>query len=340
VAVIAAVIGGVIVLLAAAAVAPMRPLGLGCPDAQRTIDTAGAGSVVDLRGCTYDSGVIVRASVTVLGGRFELAAGRPGIRVVSDGVTLDGVTILGPQADAYDHEQIGISAAGEPGRWLRDLVIRDSTVGRLGNQAIALVRTSHVTLERNTVHDTVYGGIMVLSGVTGRIVANRVERIGLRGSDANSGNAYGIALTRGGSDPNANPATTDWLVHGNVIEDVPTWHALDTHGGQRIEFADNIVRGSYRAVFVTGDDYGDRPQQIGILRNQLLAPEDQGRGAVAITMYRAQNVTIVGNRLEGWPAGGEIVDYLNESSEVQTADNVSAPRPTPSATPTQSDEGV
>ena len=94
---------------------------------------------------------------------------------------------------------------------------------------------------------------MILSGRDGRVAGNTVARIGVVGAEANDDNAYGIAL----SNEAGQPRTPRFVVDGNTVTDVPTWHALDTHGGQNIDFTDNVVRRSSRGLFCRRDGATD-----------------------------------------------------------------------------------
>ncbi len=76
----------------------------------------------------------------------------------------------------------------------------------------------------------------------GTISSNTVQRIGVQ--LANGDNAYGIAVSAYGGEPRSSDVT----VTGNTVEDVPTWHGLDTHGGLRIAFTNNTVRRASRPV--------------------------------------------------------------------------------------------
>ena len=93
-----------------------------------------------------------------------------------------------------------------------------------------------------------------------------MQRIGVQ--LANGDNAYGIAVSAYGGEPRSSDVT----VTGNTVEDVPTWHGLDTHGGLRIAFTNNTVRRASRALFITTDTSGNRATDITVTGNVFGSP--------------------------------------------------------------------
>ena len=177
-------------------------------------------------------------------------------------------------------------------------------------------------VQGNDVDDIVYAGVLVLSGKRGVIEGNTVRRIGVEGSEANGNNAYGIALT---TRPASDFPTSDFVVESNTVEDVPTWHALDTHGGRSIVFADNTVRGSMRGIFITTDAAGNRPTDIAIRGNMLLSPAPIVSNVAAVTTYNADTVAIVGNTATGWGPGNFYRDFEGLSTRIMFDANVVEP---------------
>jgi hypothetical protein len=278
---------------------------------QAEVDATAPGETVDLRGCVYKGGATIDHPITLRGGTVHVPAGEAGIRVEADGVTLDGMVLVGAQASTYAFDEVGILAWATPGAPIHDLVIRDTEIASFGGFGAYLRNVTDIRLEANDVHDIVYAGLMVLSGTGGTIQDNVVRRIGLEGAEANANNAYGIALTTQGE---SEPRTRDIVVVGNTVEDVQTWHALDTHGGQHLVFRDNTVRRSMRGIFITADSAGHDPEDIAILDNRLLSPAPVNTNLAAITLYHARNVVIFGNTAVGWGRNG----FLRDSDDAST----------------------
>jgi hypothetical protein len=269
---------------------------------QAKIDAAPAGSVLDLAGCTYAAGATVTKPLTIEGATIKPPAGTAGLVVSANDVTLDGLHIIGPQATVYHEDEFGITVAATASSPARRLTIRNSEVASFGKAGMWLRYVSDLVVEHNDVHDIVYAGIMVISGQTGLVDANTVSRIGVHGAEANSNNAYGISLEDQGL-----PVTADFTVSGNTVTDVPTWHALDTHGGQRISFTNNTVYRSSRALFITTGS--GRPTDITVTGNLFGSPAPVTSNLLAVTTYDSVNVTITGNTAIGWPAGQFFEDY-------------------------------
>jgi hypothetical protein len=299
-----------------------RPTDQPCRAAlQAEVDAAAAGSSLDLRGCTYAGGAKIDKPLTLIGATVHLSAGETGLTVTADDVTLDGLVLLGAHAAVFDFDEIGILVLGTPTAPIERLTIRGCEIASLGGFAMYLHSVADIRLEGNDVHDIVYAGLMILSGAGGTVEGNLVRRIGVNGAEANENNAYGIALTTQGDET----PTSDFWVVGNEVEDVPTWHAFDTHGGRRIVFSGNTVRRSMRGIFVTTDGAGNEPTSITIVENRLLSPAPITSNLAAITLYRARTVSILRNTVMGWGGGNFLRDFEGRSTGVVLDQNTVVP---------------
>jgi len=286
---------------------------------QAKVDAAAAGSVLNLAGCTYGAGATVTKPLTIMGATVSPPAGTAGLVVSANDVTLDGLRIIGPQGTTYREGEFGIMVAASASAPARRLTVRNSEIASFGKAGMWLRYVSDVVVENNDVHDIVYAGIMIISGTGGRISGNTVSRIGVNGAEANGNNAYGIALEDQGL-----PRTTDFTVSGNLVTDVPTWHALDTHGGLRIRFAGNTVRGSMRGLFITTSDSG-RPTDITVTGNLFGSPAPVASNLGAVTTYDSRDVTVTGNTAIGWGARNFFQDYKGLSTGLVVSGNAVTP---------------
>jgi nitrous oxidase accessory protein NosD len=287
-----------------------------CGSLQARINVAPAGSTVRLGGCSYAGGATINKPLTLIGGILRVRSGGFGLKVTANDVTIEQTRIIGPNNTTYRQAEYGIYASGSAGSPIRHLTIRGVDVGSFGNDGIYAKYVANLVVSGSTIHDIVYAGVLVISGQTGQIQGNLIERIGVHGAAANDNNAYGVALTDQGGVP-----TSDVIVRANTVEDVPTWHALDTHGGQRISFLNNIVRRSSRAIFITVSP-SSRATTVTVSGNQLLTPVPNNLEAV--TTYDTVSVTITGNTITGW-GGAAIEDYQGLSTNLVVADNVVTP---------------
>jgi nitrous oxidase accessory protein NosD len=312
-----AIIGLGLALLAIFAVAPVADTPIYCGSLQGRIDAAAAGSTLRLSGCTYVGGATIGKSLTIAGGTLNVRAGGVGLNVTASNVTIEGMHISGPNKTSYNSAEYGVYALGSASAPISHLTIRDTDIGSFGNDGIYAKYVANLLVSGNTIHDIVYAGVLVISGQTARIEANLVERIGVRGAGANSNNAYGVALTDQGGAP-----TSDVVVTGNTVEDVPTWHALDTHGGHRISFTNNTIRRSSRGIFITTSG-SSRSTDITVSGNHLLVPAPVTFNLEAVTTYDTVAVTITGNTITGW-GGQAIEDYEAMSTGLVVRNNIIA----------------
>jgi hypothetical protein len=235
------------------------------------------------------------------------------IVVSTDDVTIDGVVIAGPLS-SMDKDAIGIRASGTAAAPIRNLTIRNCTIKGF-NTAIEARHVENLVIEGCLIEDAAYGGIMVFSGVGGRISGNTIRRIGygidVHGPDGN--NAYGIALSRfATTDVDADPRSSDFVVSGNVVEDIPLWHGLDTHAGSQISFLNNVIRRCARPIFITRDSTGLHPQNITVTGNRLEEAVEVRDGAdkIAITLVNLQGGAVTNNIVSTTYPAPWVYDYL------------------------------
>jgi hypothetical protein len=166
--------------------------------------------------------------------------------------------------------------------------------------------TQDVTLVAPRVEDVRYCGIMVADSLRVEIDDPVVRRVDAQRQNANM-NAYGIAVTDRGTRRSA-----DVTVRRALVEDVPDWHGLDTHGGIRVKFLDSIVRRTNRAIFVTASTLGGATE-CEVSRNLCAEPTPR-RDVLTKPPYNEVGLTVVGgctafgdaNVFEGWPAGNAV----------------------------------
>jgi parallel beta-helix repeat protein len=229
------------------------------------------------------------------------------ITVTKDGVTIDGVTITGSGSGS------GIKAVGTASNPISDLTIRNCTIKGF-TIGIDVQYVENLVIEDCTIDNSVYAGIMVISGIGGRISDNTIRKVGYY-TPLNTGyenNAYGIALTRiATTNFTANPRTSDFVVDGNTIEDVPYWHCLDTHAGERITFSNNITRRCPRPIFVTTDGIVTMPKNITVTGNRLEQgiQVSGGTNMQAITIVNLRTGSITGNAVSSTFDTPYVYDY-------------------------------
>jgi Right handed beta helix region len=297
-----------------------------CGTLQARIDAAPSGSVLDLTDCTYAGRATVSKPLTIVGGTINVPAGSAGITVTANDVTLDSMTITGSNKTTYNSGEYGVYTLSTTASSYRGLTVRGCVIGNFGNTGIFASHPTDLRVSNNLIHDVVYAGLRVLSGQGGQVDGNLVQRVGVNGASANSNNAYGIDLEAIASgNLTRDPSTSDYTVSGNTVEDVPTWHALDTHNGLRITFSNNTVRRAMRAVFITTDSLGNRSRDITVTGNQLLSPAPITTNIVAVTLYNVTTVRVTNNVEVGWGTTSPVYDYGGGSTGIVTSGNSVTP---------------
>ena len=283
---------------------------------QAKVDAAPSGGTLDLTGCTYVAGATIGKPLTIVGARVNVPADQRGFIVTASNVTLDRLVITGAQATSYSWNEVGVLTTGS----VSGLVVRDSTIRTFGNAGIWVGSSTNSRITGTTIEDAVYAGIMIISAAGGRVDGNVVRRVGVQGASANGNNAYGIALENQGG-----AVSTDVVVDGNTVADVPTWHGLDTHAGVRISFTNNTVSGAPRALFITSDGSGRKATDITVTGNRFLSPAPATTNLVTVTTYQAVNVSVTGNSASGWGDASFFYDYQGRSTGLVVSGNVISP---------------
>ena len=276
------------------------PIPVACGALQSLIDTAPAGSTLNLTGCTFTTPGIVNKALTIIGGTVHVGASTRAVTVAASSVTLDGLTITGPQHAAFNSYEVGAYV----GSSISNLTIKNCKISNFGLAGMWLDHVATLQIYHNTVYDVAYAGVMVLSGVGGTISSNLVQRVGVGATGLPEGtDAYGIALSQ--LNPATDPPTTHFTVSGNTVTDVPSWHAFDTHSGQRIVWTGNTARNSRSGFYITGSATA-RALDNDINGNTVYGFSGSYWG---ITSVYSTGGYIRNNNVIGWPAGRQILTH-------------------------------
>jgi len=196
------------------------------------------------------------------------------VEIESENIIIEGLTIEGPsplsinQSDMC-YNSIGINIRGLFDRYYIDgvddtisgtnknITIRDCTIYGWYQSGIIADYVDNLLIEANNVHTCGRDGIRTYGCEYFEISRNRINNItpgfSVEGTAPNN-NSYGISATRiyrseaGDGSINLYRRSQDGLITHNRITQVPTWKALDTHGGERLTFSYNYVYGSYIGI--------------------------------------------------------------------------------------------
>jgi hypothetical protein len=185
-----------------------------CGVPQDQINAAAAGSVLDMTGCSYSGTVTISKPLTLKGLTLNSPSGKAAVTVTASDVTLDHVTLQGPQATTFEWGAYGVNVVGSQASPVYRFQLLDSVITRYGYGGVMMDFAYDAQVLRNRVEDAVYAGIMVTSAKGGLVQGNTVRRIGVYGASANSNNAYGIAVSS--NNPSVNPQSQD-------VVWTPTW---------------------------------------------------------------------------------------------------------------------
>lgn len=295
---------------------------------QERINAASPGATLNLGSELFTAAATVNKALTINGGILTVGAATAALTVSASDVTINGMTITGAQSHNLITTEYGVKVSTA----ISDLTVTNCTISNFGFGGIWTDRvTSGLSLTYNTITDIFYAGIMVLSCGGGDVSHNTIKRIGVGWTTGGSGggfdvnNAYGIALSASNT---PTIRTSNVTVTYNDIEDVPTWHALDTHSGADITFANNTIRRTSRPIFLTNAGY--EPLRCAITNNRIESPGTITFNLVAITLYDTNTCSVTGNQISSaypdqnqysLPGDDRVYDYALASTGLIVSGN-------------------
>jgi hypothetical protein len=278
------------------------------------------------------------------GGIAVTAANIVGITVASDFVTIydpnltgntssatgtaSAIRCEGTAAKPYD----SVAVLGSPNTWAR--------LKRWSYAAIYLINVTNWTIDSIKITDIAYAGVLVSSGIHGR-----VERCTITNITQPSGyvNSYGIAVTHNsGLSPEMAPRSDDFVINDNIVDGVPLWEGIDTHGGKNFHVTNNRVKNARVAIaLVPGPRSGvnvDAPENFYVAGNDCDSGRTDGGGSTlgmnvsgSSSAVGFHNVIayatgkIIGNTFRGFgeevAASGSAMNFRNTSGIIVQANN-------------------
>ena len=241
---------------------------------------------------TVPAGVTITGTGTI----HQVTSGKNGLTITGDDVTIEGITLLGRHATAtYSSGEAAVQVAGaSAAAYIHRVAVRDVTASLWGMYGVHMEYVTDFAVSGCRITDIGYAGVDALSSTHGLIADNRIDNIG----PGTSSNMYGIALSRyNGADLGVHPRTTDVIVRGNTVSNV-AWEGLDTHGGQRITFADNVVLGCQVGIAVVGSV-----------------------GAPGVDTFAPKDVTVTGNVIDSQVTDGSLqagISFVGSSGAISS----------------------
>ncbi|WP_059173398.1 right-handed parallel beta-helix repeat-containing protein [Bacillus sp. FJAT-27445] len=202
---------------------------------------------------------------------------------IGNGVKLYGIELQGAGNKKADAKGVGISIRGvNAANYVQNIVIEDCFIHDVGFYGVKAEFADNVRISNTVIRDVGFAGVGGLSVRNMHINKSHIKSI----SPGNKGNAYGVFYSRKGAESNlkAHPRSTNSSVTNSIIEDIPLWEALDTHGGENITFNNNTIRNTKVGIaFVNATGNGKKE------------------------LFGSQKCTAKGNRIEGTGKGYGIV---------------------------------
>ena len=304
---------------------------------QATINSAASG--VQIPSGTYN----VSAPLTITNSMALTGAGHNSIiqqtastnliKILTNNVEIKNLSLLGLQHANFVDSERGVEAIGTVGTYLSGISINECRISNIGSYAIYLRFCKNIQIQNNTIFDAVYSGAMLLSCSNADASGNIISNI----SPGTSGNAYGISISRiTTGDINTDPRSSDVVIRGNIIQDIPLWSGLDTHSGQRVSFIGNTISNTMYGIVVTSskDSGGAQtfaPLDCAVSANMIYSGVTDGTRNASIVFVGALGSlalatgSIVGNTMRGGGAvnsdlSGAMYIYLTKGLVV--SDNV------------------
>jgi hypothetical protein len=250
--------------------------------------------------------------------------------VLHNDVIIERLTLTGKQYVKYRPWNGGENAIKANGNAntdrLNNLTIRHCTIQNWGSIGVQVQFVDSVRVENCLLQNLNEAGVQAVCCNHGWVTGCTIKNIvGDATGDATASppigvntSVYGVVITRTGSSDTTNePRSTYWNVANNRIQDV-VWEALDTHGGQYITFADNVITNCYGAIVVnyaqeSGGTELLAPKDITVCGNVISGRSD-GSCTFGISITGAQNGTTVAEYAERIAiTGNTIYGHGNQS---------------------------
>lgn len=224
-------------------------------------------------------------------------------KATGDNVGFSDITLKGPSVASYVGDESGIKFAGTSSTIYQNGFAANVEVYDIGAHGVLAEYFNIVTVQNCYLHNIGYAAINNLSSNDFIATQNVISTI----TPGTVGNAYGItASSRAGA--TAQPQR--FVISNNLVQNIPIWEGIDTHGGLNGEIIGNVVSGCKVGINVTRDDNNLAPARISVIGNSIdrkdLAATATGPGIVVSgfnASVKANDIIVSGNTVVGMGAG-------------------------------------
>lgn len=253
-----------------------------------TTITVPAGTRTSLYGVTFKTAVDGNIFLSVTGNDVEII----GLEIQGQG-----------NAGLSDSDERMISCVGSSAAaYKSDLTIRDCYIHGSEFYGIYCEFVEDLRVENCHFQSIRYAAVGCSSVNRAHVNHNEIHDIG----PGSAGNSYGVFFSRSSGTLATYPRSVDCEAIGNIVYDNSEWEALDTHAGERIVFADNIIHDCLLGINVSRDS-DDFPPIGVIVKGNVIDSGDLssdpyraiGSGGSA-GGDKAENIVVVGNIIKGY----------------------------------------
>lgn len=186
-------------------------------------------------------------AVTIEGGEFLPHTTGRGLNITASDVTIRGSKFTSSSAASPDASHQIIAAVGTSTAPLRRVTVEKVIIDKSRYHGIWLEWCQDVKVRDCQITDFQYSGIMLISVTRGE-VSGCIIRNGLQ--EGTIVNSYGVAVTDLVN--TVAGRSRDILITRNIVDNIPRWEGIDTHGGERITITDNVVTRCYDGISAVG----------------------------------------------------------------------------------------
>lgn len=231
---------------------------------------------------TAKTSIIVSKPVCILGpGRITAQHDSPIFDVQSDNVSFDGgLQLVGKPHESYIAQARGISCQGTLENPRHNLHIGRVTMKSFAGGGLTCRFVKNLTTSEGLeISDSRYYGIGLGSCDTVTLVKPVIRNV--TPMSASNSNAYGITATHSDGTPEVAPSSTNITIEDALIEDVPTWVGIDTHGGRKVSVIRPTIRRCQWGVSLVsgpGEDGSEQRAPIDFLVDSPRVEDCSGYG--------------------------------------------------------------
>lgn len=281
---------------------------------QLALDAAQPGDTVEIRRAwTISAPVTVSKQLNIRcarGGSVTTSGDVHAFNVTASYVTFERATIAGSGGSTLG-TQSAIRAIGTALAPIRGLEVQNCKITGFRMYGVEGEHLHDFTIERNRVEDIGYAGVMLLSPNNGDFRHNTVRKIN---QPAGLVNSYGISASRRTTQNLTDaPLAKDMRIYQNLVDGVPKWEGIDTHGGIGIHIISNIVRNCNVGIALVPEDNEAgvevyAPKRCKVLTNNISSGVTNGTRSIGIQLVGC--ITTISN----------VVDYADAVIQGNTVD--------------------